>query len=514
MVKIPKKIYEIQNEYRIHAQAYIDGETEFLDFKHKASPYGVYAQKNKDTYMIRPRIFSGVINLEQLKFASEVGEKYSQGFIHLTTRQDIQFHKLSLENTIKIFDELHKYELINHGAGGNSIRNIACSPLSGVDKNEVFDVSKYAELSTEFILGLDGIDKLPRKYKIAFSNSDEDTAYAKFSDLGFIAKIENEKKGFKVYAGGGLGSMPDTAMILNEFINETEILDYIKAMKSLFEDHGDRTNRARARIRHIKQRLGDEEFRILFYSYYDSLQGENKIKAITDERVSNDSKEVFRFNDKRINTEKRDNYYSIYIHPVHGDLKTSDINKVIEKIESLNYEIEIRLTSTQGVYLRSVRGEDVESFIDIINDFTGVFNIDNSVICTGAKNCKIGLQDSQGLIRNILSKLDDETKELLPKLFISGCHNSCGWHHIGLVGFSGAMIKENDKRFNAFKVHLGGSLNDSGKVAVTVGTIKEELIPEFLTKLGKNFKNSSLKDFELYINKLIESKEYESLLKG
>ncbi len=497
MVNIPQKIYEIQKEYQTHAQAFIGGEIDFNDFKHKASPYGVYAQKESNTFMIRPRIFSGIVSIDQLKFISDISKRFCNGLIHLTTRQDIQFHKLSIEDTIEVFKELDKFDLINHGAGGNSIRNITCSPLSGVDRSEIFDVTEYAEVSTEFVLDLDNTTKLPRKFKIAFSNSLKDTAYAKFSDLGFLAKVKDGKKGFAVYAAGGLGSLSDVSMLLNEFIFDFEILAYIDAMKKLFEDHGDRTNRAKARVRHIKQRLGKDEFKKLFYTYYET--------GVARSFTAQDYVEEFNceientFDDNRVTNEHGKDLFSIYVHPECGDLKASGLDAIIEKIESLDYDVDIRLTSTQGMYLRSVHIDDVNDFLRIINSFTQTSNLSKSVVCTGSKNCKIGLQDSQGLLKSLLKLVDLEFQNDIPKLFISGCHNSCGWHHVGLLGFSGTFVKEGDIRNNAYKLHIGGSVEDTGKLGEVLATIKEENIHKVLNDFGNEYKKSKYTDYEYFI---------------
>ena len=185
----------------------------------------------------------------------ELAKKYSHGKIHFTKRQDIQFHQTKLENSANIVEELFEAGIVTRGSGGNTPRNIALSLFAGVDKNESFDVTPYALEASEYLAEDEINYHLPRKYKIAFSNSDEDTAYAKISDLGFIPVIKNGEKGFKVYVAGGLGNSSSPSIVATDFIPADSYIYYVKGVRDLFHNHGDRANKARARIRHILQKI-------------------------------------------------------------------------------------------------------------------------------------------------------------------------------------------------------------------------------------------------------------------
>lgn len=435
MVKLTDKIRKDQRVYREKYNKLSEGKISFDEFKPYASSMGVYAQRKAGTFMVRPRILSGIVSVMQLKKISEISKKFSYGKIHLTTRQDVQFHKLNMEDTPEIFDELLEVDLINKGAGGNSVRNVSCSPLSGVDRNEVFDVTQHSEAVTEYLLGLDNICTLPRKYKIAFSNSKTDTARATVSDLGFVAKLVDRKRGFEVYGAGGLGGSPSVSIKLSEFVSEEEILYYVKAMMDLFDAKGDRSNRNKARIRFIRYRLGDEDFIKLFNSYLDAVKETYDLRInIKPDMDIPESPHIYGGKDKRVEEQKNRGSYSLFVHPVNGDIMADDLDNIIRYAENLDYEIDFRLTGTQGVCIRNVRGNDVEGLLEIIRPFTREHVVENSVACTGASNCRIGLCNTNGLIEDLketLENIDEGTRVKLPRIFVSGCKNSCGWHHIG-----------------------------------------------------------------------------------
>ncbi|MGB3367103.1 MAG: nitrite/sulfite reductase [Acidaminobacteraceae bacterium] len=517
-IQIPKSILSEQDVYIKKTLGFINSELSDDEFYHYASSMGVYRQREKGTFMIRPRIFSGVVTYKQLIKVLEIAKEFSGGEIHLTTRQSIQFHKLSLEDTTHVISKLKLVDLVSKGAGGNSIRNIACPASSGVDPDEVFDVTPHALSATEFALTLDGIVELPRKYKIAFSNSSEDEAYALYSDLGFIAKSENDKRGFEVYVAGGLGGEPTVAFKFSDFIDEDEIFAYILAMKRLFEDHGDRENRSKARIRFIRYRLGDIAFKDLYEKYIltaaKDIKNSNWKSTVTFESsetevvsnkrytISNDN-----FSDRRIRTQKQNGNYSFLVQPQKGDLKSCDIEKLIDFIEEYELKdvLEFRLSNEQALLVRNLSLEDANKLSTLFSDTNGKTNIERSISCTGAKNCRIGLCDSQELLKSILelsNTYEDRNKSKLPKLFISGCKNSCGWHWIGALGFAGKKIKTANGVKEGFEIYLAGNTGaKSSKLGSYIGILPNEEIILFLRIVFDKFIELGESSFEVFISK-------------
>jgi sulfite reductase (ferredoxin) len=415
-----------------------------------------------------------------------------------------------------MLDELVKIGLITKDAGGDGIRNIACSPLSGVSIGEVFDVTPYMNEVTNHMMKNTENRKLPRKYKIAFSNSPEDTANATISDIGFIAKIVKGKKGFEVYAGGGLGGGVRVALKLEDFIEDTEALYYTQAMKQVFEREGDRTNRQKARLRFVVQRLGEEKFIEMFRKELHILKGEQdlylnlELKEEIIKKNLGDNESLW--NNKYENIiypQRKSGYYSLYIHPRSGDIKTYDLDKVLDFLTSLNYEISIRLTKTQGFFVRDLLLKDVEKLIDITSNFSSKFNLYNSVTCVGPKVCNLGINNSRGLVNNIIEAFENtsiDIKNALPRLLIAGCHNSCAQPQRGLIGFIGKKKRTDDGLVPVYSISFNGRVGAGGaKFGKVYGDIPAKKIAKFLLELAQLKVSSSNLDFAYFI----ENKEVE-----
>ena len=436
-----KKVKEGHYNYRENLKKYLNKEIDDAEFRAIRVQFGIYEERNNRGYMVRAKIGSGVISIKQMEKVIELAKKYSHGKIHFTTRQAIQFHETRLEDSANIVEKLFEIGILTRGAGGNCPRNVALSVFSGVDKNELFDVTPFA-LETAEYLSLDEQNfHLPRKYKIAFSNNTKDTAYAKIADLGFIPAIKNGKKGFKVYVAGGLGNNSSPSILIKEFISLDNYIFYVKGIRDLFHNHGDRTNKAKARIRHILQKVGEDEFRRMV-SYYvaeakkDGIPYKNRkeVKYITEE--GKESKRA----GKDIFSEKVKNRYSIYFHNINGNSNIEEIIEVLKLIKTLDYIPSIRLTNSQGFYVREIDGKDLDKFKELKKKkFTNNY-INRIVACTGASTCKLGLCFAQMLSKAISERFEHESskiKDALHGIHISGCPNSCGQHHIGKIGFFG-----------------------------------------------------------------------------
>ncbi len=516
MLKIPQQVIDEGKKFRSKVDDLKNGIIEPERFKPYRVSMGIYEQRENDTYMVRTRIPSGVIYLNQLKKISELAKKYAHGYVHLTTRQDIQFHRVTLEDTANIMEELLEVGIVTKGTGGNTVRNVGCSPLSGVSKDDVFDVTPYALATTEYALNDPTIFNLPRKFKIAFSNSAEDTGNATIADLGFVAKIQNGEKGFEVYGAGGLGGSPMVSIKLDDFIQASDVLVHVQAMKGIFEDEGDRINKNKARIRYILQRLGEDAFKAKYHEAVEKVKRDKSIEPIfVDEIPSKPIGQLIGMGNPLVVEQKVEGYYSIYAHPQNGNLKAENIDEIIHIISTVNYQPSIRLTNTQGFYIRNVRDSHVKEFLNIIQKFTSSFDVDNAVACAGAATCKLGLALSQNLLTAIVDRLSDvdpELKSQLPRIFISGCPNSCGQHQKGEIGLFGKAKRVNDGLVPMYEVTFGGSVG-VGKAALGAeyGAIPAKKIPEFILHIGhlrSRSKTTSFMEFikqeQLNIKKLID----------
>lgn len=492
--------------YREKIKEYAIKGEEQLKFKSFGAITGVYQERSGVTYMVRPRTPAGAIDLNQLRAVSRIAAKYGKRQIRFTTRQDIQFHKVVLDDTIKIIDELKKARIYTVGTGGNSARNVACSPLAGLEKEEVFDVTPFAIASTNFIVKDENSVKLPRKLKLAFSGTQKDTGNTSFADLGFIADRTDGEETFRVLLGGGFGGGSRLAIELEEKINPKDTLYYVEAVKEFFYCEGDRENRAKARFRHLVKKFGEEEFLRKFYNYLKVAKKKNLdidgSLIIDIEIASKDFGKEIEFQNSRVLETKYSGIYGVYVHPKKGKLKTSDLNRIIRYIEGLSYDISIRLTPTQGFIIRGVKGEDVEGLITIIEPFTSQYDIENSLVCVGADTCRTGIGSSQKLFQRILNKFrnaEDSIKVQLPKLYISGCPSSCGQHLRGEIGFSGKLRKVNGQITSVYVLYMGGAVGENRRLAEKRGEITAKELPSFLYELAEFKRSTGIEEFSKFM---------------
>ena len=230
-------------EFRQLGNKFLSGEVSALDFKKVSGGMGVYSERSKKEFMIRLRIPSGITNIDQMNWLCDIAEKYELEKFHLTTREAVQYHNLSIDQVCGIMKDGIENDIYSRGGGGNFPRNVAMSPLSGVDKSEAFDVTSYALAVNNHFLSKITTYKLPRKLKVSFSSSNIDLGHCNVTDLGFLATIKDNKKYFKVYMGGGLGRNPKIGVEYDELIEPSEVLYHVEAMTNLFIKEGDYENR-------------------------------------------------------------------------------------------------------------------------------------------------------------------------------------------------------------------------------------------------------------------------------
>ena len=272
------------------------------------------------------------------------------------------------------------------------------------------------------------------------------------TDIGFIAKIVDGKRGFEVYGGGGLGGSATISLKLEDFIEDTDALYYVQAMKQVFEREGDRTNRHKARLRFVVKRLGEEEFVKMFNNELLALRTQQNLKLNVESKdqniqinIENNKSPWKNKYENIVYPQKQTGYYSVYIHPQNGNMETKDLDKLLDFLTNLNYEISIRLTLTQGIFVRDLLEKDVEDTIAVTSDFSSQFNLYNSVVCVGPKICNFGINNSQGLFNNIIENFKSASiniKSALPKILVSGCNNSCAQPQKDLLD----LLEEKDVR--------------------------------------------------------------------
>lgn len=493
--------------FRALGNKFLSGEMSKMDFKGASGGMGVYAQRSGKEFMIRFRIPSGIASIKDLKLIYDFAKRYNLESVHLTTRQAIQLHGITIDEVCDAMEEGIKKGLYSRGSGGNFPRNVAVSPLSGVEMNEVFDVSPYALAVGQHFLSKVYTYKLPRKFKVAFSSNENDESHVTATDLGFLAVKENGIEYFKVYLGGGMGKNSKLSAEREQLIKPEDILYHVEAITELFINEGDYVNKGRARIRYIKERMGEEEFIDCYNSYLKKIKVKYKdnLKVKIESKIYNKAGIETLMQNPRLFSQKQKGLYSVYVHPTGGQLKIEHLKLIMDKTEVMDGS-EVRLTMTEGLYIRNLNGEEAEMMIELTDGMGGNTSLECSIACIGVPTCQMGILESQRTLREILSyfKENNLTKDILPPVHISGCTNSCSVHEIGTIGFCGKKKKIQDKLTNVFELHLDGDLGiNKTKLAKNYGDIKREEVPKFLFELASVVDNSN-KDFTSWTDQNVE----------
>ena len=256
---VEKDIIELEKKIR----QFKGGEMDEEKFRSLRLARGVYGQRQQGVQMIRIKLPYGKVTSNQLLRIADVSDEYSRGRLHITTRQDIQIHYVDLERTPELWAQLEKDQVTLREACGNTVRNVTASETAGIDVDEPFDVSPYAQAVFEYFLRNPIGQEMGRKFKVSFSASDADTGLSYMHDLGFIAKEKNGERGFKVMLAGGLGSQPRHADELYSFLPTDKIIPLMEGVIRVFDRYGERKSRAKARMKFLLKDLGLDGFKEL-----------------------------------------------------------------------------------------------------------------------------------------------------------------------------------------------------------------------------------------------------------
>ena len=529
------KNYEAEKEKKeldfiinLTREALTDSEKE-KEWNAVRTSFALYTEGKKGTYMMRPRYMESKITVDDMEYLLDVVEKYGDGRLHITTRQDFQLHGLKREVLADVLETISKRGFFTKATCGDSTRSVITPPTTGFEK-EVFDVGIYSRIISDYILEGRHFMHLPRKYKIALSNKEENSLYVKINDLGFQAVIKDGKRGFRVYAGGGLGPISQHSIILREFIEEDEILYYVHAIKNLFADHGNRKIRARARLRYVLIKLGEEEFLKLCNEYIQNFYKEKGdelkifVRNILDNERKNNENSVENENTEEENLEKFDDVnivagkngkYGYYLRPVRGNIYKEDGLKFINFVRNLGYDVDIKITNDQRILVRGLEKEDMFKLKDLMDGYYNGNDFFNSYSCIGSTTCNVGIVDTPPILDYIFKYFEDEDKKeltnYLPQLRIAGCPNSCATPQIAKLGFSGRRKKDGEY----FAIFAGGEFTGKTvKLNAIMGEIKADKVPYFLEDVAKAVKSEKIKfdEFvkdERFVNLIEKYKEFE-----
>jgi sulfite reductase (ferredoxin) len=480
---VEKDILELDRKIQLFKEGKIDEER----FRSLRLARGVYGQRQFGVQMIRIKLPYGKVTSEQLQRIAAVSDEYSRGRLHITTRQDIQIHHVSLDRAPKLWAQLEKDDITLREACGNAVRNITASETAGIDADEPFDVSPYADATFKFFLRNPICQEMGRKFKMSFSGTDDDTAISFIHDLGFIAKIKIEngvaKKGFKVLLGGGLGSQPRHADVIYDFLEEDVLIPTIEGVLRIFDRFGERSKRAKARLKFLVKEIGvptflelvAAEIHALEYQIFkvDTAAFEQPIsfQEVVIPAVKIENGGAFqKWKETNVIKQKQAGLFAIGIKVHLGDFYTSEARLLADLVKKYAAN-EIRLTLRQNILIRHIREELIPFFYVELEKLgfanAGYNSTADITACPGTDTCNLGISSSTGVAVVLEKVLEEEysnylnNKEIAIK--ISGCMNACGQHNMAHIGFQGMSIKAGNLQVPALQVLIGGGILGDGK---------------------------------------------------
>ncbi|HYG39002.1 MAG TPA: nitrite reductase [Cytophagales bacterium] len=517
---VQKDIIDLEKRIRLYREGKITDEK----MRSLRLVRGIYGQRQPGVQMIRIKIPQGVLTFKQLLKICDISDKYASKNLHLTTRQDIQIHYVSLDRTPELYSELAKDDLTLREACGNTVRNVTASPTAGIDPNEPFDVTPYANTTTHYFLRNPISHDMARKFKISFSASDEDTAFSFIHDVGLIPKIKEvdgkEVRGFKVVIGGGLGAQPLHAFPAYDFLPADQIIPLIEGVIRVFDRYGERANRNKARLKYLIAKVGFEELmrmveeeRLALKSKTFPMPEEPKAVVIPEPRPNPEYeiKNPERYQawlKTNVFEQKQKGYYGAFVRIPLGDIDTERARILAALMKDYTAD-DVRVTVNQGLLFKYIRLEALPYIYSVLErigfDAPGHDSTADIAACPGTDTCNLGITSSTGAAKVLEDVINNEYPDLVHnsdiKIKISGCMNACAQHNMVSIGFHGSSVKHAQGVVPALQVLLGGGPLGDGKGRYSDRVIKvpSKRGPDVLRALLDDYENNS-EQGEYYIN--------------
>ena len=480
-------------EFRDQVERRLAGKLTEDQFKPLRLMNGLYLQLH--AYMLRVAIPYGTLNSRQMRMLAHIAREYDRDYGHFTTRQNIQYNWIKLEETPDLLADLASVEMHAIQTSGNCIRNISSDQFAGAAADEVADPRPYTELLRQWSSFHPEFSFLPRKFKFAVIASNEDRAAMRLHDIGIqIVRNDDREIGARYYAGGGMGRTPMIAPLIRDFVPIGELVSYAEAIMRVYNRYGRRDNKYKARIKILVHEMGAEKFieeveaefahlrslnidapaaeleRILSYFEDPPYEG-----CIGDE-IDRSDPDFAIWLDQNVSEHKQPGYAiaTISLKPVGGipgDAASAQMDVMSDLAKQYSFD-ECRVTHSQNIVLPHVRKQDLYTVwqklaeadlaspnLDLISDI---------IACPGLDYCSLANARSIPLAQKIAKRFADidRQKELGElKLKISGCINACGHHHAGHIGILGV----DRKGVENYQLLLGGSGAEDVSLAKITG---------------------------------------------
>ena len=534
---VEKDIIELDRKIREFKEGKISDEK----FRSLRLARGVYGQRQQGVQMVRIKLPYGKMTFAQWKKIADVSDEFASSNLHLTTRQDVQIHYVSLDRTPELWSLLEEDSITMREACGNAVRNVTGSDTAGVDFDEPFDISPYAHAIFEYFLRKPFGQELGRKFKIAVSSSLKDTALIFMHDLGILPLIKvidgKEVRGFKVVVGGGLGAQPFLAITTHEFLEADLLIPYIEAVIRVFDRYGERNSRHKARIKFLISHLGidafnelvaEEQKAVTVKTYPIDITRADKvvlpsgIAPTKDVQIKNPLNfEIWK--KTNVKKQKQDGYFLAFVRVPNGNISSDISRRLIEKLNTVIAD-DVRVTITQNLQFRFIKEENIPYVYSVLEAENlvnpGYGSAADIVSCPGTDTCNLGISNSTSLSLVLSAMIEEEFPDFLHDdtidIRISGCMNSCGQHGIGTIGFHGSSLKVKDKVVPAVQVLIGGGNlgGGEGRIANKVLKVPSKRAPEVVRYVLNDYKaNKQGEETLLEYTFRVGEKHYYGLLK-
>ncbi len=533
---LPPEVREELDLYESQIQDYLAGLTGDIKFQKIRLQLGTYAQRQDGVQMQRIKIPFGGLNSVQLRRLADVSDKYASGFLHLTTRQDVQLYYIKIETVPNMMRELADVDITTREACGNTVRNVTACHQSGVSPTETFDVTPYAEAFKNFMLRNPICQNMGRKVKVCFEGcQDVDHAGVRIHDLGFRARIQEVdgqmKRGFQVHVGGGLGASPSLGHLWTEFMPVEDMIPFSAAVIRIFDRYGERKVRMKARMKFLVRSLGLEEFRKRVEEEWASLKVEpswnDYLKDITEDVTPPEINQnippapegtesdpaYLKWKESCVRPHELAEFAMVNLRIHNGDI-VSETARRLADITDIYSAGDIRISIGQNLILRWVPLDALPSLysalkeIDLVSLGPDTFN--DITACPGADTCRLGITSAKGLADTLSEGMTNglgEFKELSKGLNIkiSGCPNSCAQHVVASIGFQGASLSKEGRNVPAEQVFVGGGLyGDDTRLATSIIKVPTRNAPKVVKRLLEVYRDERQGDehFDLVMERL------------
>jgi len=497
---IPDYILEELGEYEDHIKKYRAGELGEVKMQKLRLHYGTYAQRQEGVQMQRIKIPGGNLNADQLVRLADAADLFGSGFVHFTTREDVQLYYVQLDQTPDLLRFLAEAGITTREACGNTVRNITACYRAGTSSTEAFDVSPYAEGIFRFLVRNRYNQNLGRKFKITFEGCTEDHSALRVHDIGFQAQIRKskgkERRGFRVHLGGGLGGAPYLGHLYTDFLPEEEMLNLLVSVLRLFDRYGERKARMKARMKFLVQTMG-------WSAFYQALEEERRLVGPVDglQDYLNEARTPdpeIEFSGSALNVldpraespgfqdwvrdsvipHKNPRLRGVHVRMKLGDMLSNQARSLAEVVRRFSAG-RLRISVGQNLYLPWVREQDLPDLHSALAELglaeTGAETITDVTTCPGSDTCRLGIASAKGLGSRISEALDGSLapyRELARslKVKISGCPNGCAQHTIADIGFHAAALSHEGRTVPAYLLFLGGKVNlDEAEIGRVIG---------------------------------------------